>query len=239
MSVRENEVYEFFNNTRNYLYSNSSIFLRRKIIAELLGTISGKQIIDIGCGNGLVSNQYLKENHVTFLDLSEQMLHEAKKLVPVDLINNATFLNIPFEESSLRRNYDIVILIGVLAHVRDIREVITKISDITSRDSLCLVQITDKDRFIAKVLRGYSYLKRKITVSLYNRKPNYISKKDIIRLFSEYNYLLEEQRVYMPTFPGFRYLRYETRAKFLNSSYKNIFTAIIGSEVILKFRKTC
>jgi ubiquinone/menaquinone biosynthesis C-methylase UbiE len=83
----------YFDNTDIYLRLNPVIKLRKKIIQEILVDQKNMQIIDIGCGNGELTKDFLCSNQVTFLDISNNMLTQAKKNIDAGYIKNATFIN--------------------------------------------------------------------------------------------------------------------------------------------------
>ena len=64
-------------------YSSSldrQLFCDRPLL-DLLGTVSGKAVLDIGCGNGQISREVAKRaGKVIGIDASEEMLEQAKRL---------------------------------------------------------------------------------------------------------------------------------------------------------------
>jgi len=90
MKNHNREVYKFFNKTDNYLHKTFGVRVRSKIVNELLGNISNKNILDVGCGNGLISLKYAKVNKLTLVDISDKMLGLAKanaQLMGIDSID--------------------------------------------------------------------------------------------------------------------------------------------------------
>ena len=71
-------VKEYFDKTDDYIKANPVIQVRKKIIGEIVGELKGKQIIDIGCGNGELTREFIYNNRITFLDISEKMLELAR-----------------------------------------------------------------------------------------------------------------------------------------------------------------
>lgn len=236
MNISLNNVHSFFNNTDNYLFSDSTILLRKSIVFEILGDISSARFLDIGCGNGLISKPYLELNHITFLDLSEEMLKKAKENIPAEIFKNAEFFNSSIEDYESNKNFDIVLLLGVLAHVSDIESVISKVTKLTRGNGLCIVQITNYSNFIAKVLRLYSKFRQLFIKSKFEYSSNITRKVGIIQLFDKYGFSCISQKIYFPTFPGFRFIKREIRTKILFYLYKHRIFSKMGSEIILVFK---
>ena len=68
-----------FANPSPYLTGNYYISLRARIVKQLLGEISNCRILDLGCGDGTISLQFLAaNNHITLVDSSDGMLERAK-----------------------------------------------------------------------------------------------------------------------------------------------------------------
>ena len=237
MPIIEDKVQDFFNNTKNYLYGNSTILLRKYIVSEIINNVNDCEIIDVGCGNGIISIPYLESNKVTFLDLSKNMLDETKKNVPENLINNAKFHNTSIEKYVPDKNFDIVLLLGVLAHVENIETCIMKIAEISNNNCICIVQITNYDKLLAKILRAYSVIKKSIIKPMNDYDTNIMYRDSIVNIFLKFGFSLVDEKPYLPTFPGFRFLKQETRTKFLMKTYKSMIAKNIGSELLLKFKK--
>ena len=53
--------------------------LFKKIVWKQLGNIEGKKILDFGSGEGITANHFAKNNNVTAIEPSEEMLSNAWK----------------------------------------------------------------------------------------------------------------------------------------------------------------
>ena len=79
MNAHTEEVAGYFNQPEAYLKNGFDIAVRKKIITQLLGDISNKHILDMGCGNGALSMDYLEHNQVHFVDLAEKNARHCSK----------------------------------------------------------------------------------------------------------------------------------------------------------------
>ena len=83
MSTRTERAKTFFGDPDLYLRGNHRISLRAHFVRGLLGDVRNSRILDLGCGDGRISAQFLPAgNHVTMLDLSDGMLERVKNNVP-------------------------------------------------------------------------------------------------------------------------------------------------------------
>lgn len=235
---KANKVRDFFNITENYYQDNSTTFLRKIITSELIGTVKQKNIIDIGCGNGAISIPFLKSNHVTFLDFSMNMLEEAKNNIPINLIHKAEFINYDITFYNTSKKFDMAFLIGVLSHVDNVEMCVSKISKLLNENGICIVQITDSNKYLAKLLNVYYKVRKHF---LFEPKMDYemnVLNKDLItQTFSKFGFILNDIKYHLPSLPGFRFLPQKTRITFLMLIYKNKWISYFGPELILKFRK--
>src|SRR5437867_2018514 len=81
----------FFEEPESYLHRDFQVEVRAEIVRAMLPDAVGLRILDIGCGDGRVSLQFLPQaKQVTLLDLSESMLHRARANVPSDRAGKVT-----------------------------------------------------------------------------------------------------------------------------------------------------
>ncbi|MCB1838335.1 MAG: bifunctional 2-polyprenyl-6-hydroxyphenol methylase/3-demethylubiquinol 3-O-methyltransferase UbiG [Alcanivoracaceae bacterium] len=100
--------------------------LRLNYIDERVGGLPGKQVIDIGCGGGLVAEGMARRGAtVTGIDLGEAPLAVARLHAEKEGIN-VEYLNIPAESIADERagQYDAVTCLEMLEHVPDPASVI-------------------------------------------------------------------------------------------------------------------
>ncbi len=126
--------------------------VRAEIVREMLPETGGFRILDIGCGDGRLSLQFLAQaEQITLLDLSDSMLLRARASVPLKWASKTSFLNQDFLQYTPPVPADVVICLGVLAHVERVELAIQKLASLTRAGGRCIVQITDYERTIGKV----------------------------------------------------------------------------------------
>lgn len=179
-------VQDFFDEPKNYLARNSfDIRVRAETTEALLEGRKFATIIDVGCGDGSVSLPLLSaQRRLTLLDISPNMLSLAKSRVTqglaanVDLIN-ADFVATPFSSGS----YDLVICIGVLAHVSSPRAVIEKIATVLKPGGTLILQCTDSAHWYRRLLSLYQG-----TLALFRRsfyRPGSLTNRDVLQMTAE------------------------------------------------------
>lgn len=148
--ITPEKVHKFFNNTQNYLQKRYGILFRQEILESLTGEISDREILDIGCGDGSLSVNYASANQVTLLDVSENMLQIALNnygtLAPKTRTFHGDFLG--FEGSN---KFDIILMIGVLAHLPDIDKTFVKLAETIKADGKIYLQFTNYTHFLTKM----------------------------------------------------------------------------------------
>jgi ubiquinone/menaquinone biosynthesis C-methylase UbiE len=225
----------FFDVSDNYLSGNPIIPLRKLIINDLLGDVSGKEIIDIGCGNGDISKGFLQNNKVTFLDFSSKMLEYARAGINSELFGNSCFINSDLNDFKTDKKFDIIICIGVIAHVDDICKTLKKLKELSSEEGLILLQFSDSDRIISrfnKFRKGLLSNKK----LLYNYEVNLTSYKDLRILFNEVGFSVINEVSYLPVSPFFSIFRSVTKYRLLVAAYRSKIGRLVGSELILALR---
>jgi 2-polyprenyl-3-methyl-5-hydroxy-6-metoxy-1,4-benzoquinol methylase len=149
-------VEEFFDSDV-YLRNDTVIPIRSRLIRDMLGGVTGARILDVGCGDGSMSAQFLdRPNKVTMVDFSEQMLNRARQNAnPTAAGASVEFVRsdvLAFEPDAL---YDVVLCIGLLAHVPDADAVIRNVERWTAPGGRCVFQFSDDDQVGNRLLYRY------------------------------------------------------------------------------------
>ena len=96
------------------------MYERYRLTFETCGNVSGKTILDIGCGSGRYSIEFAKRgaSKVVGLDLASNMVKLADQYAEKDgLKDRCRFIGGDFLEINLNRNFDIALAIGVFDYI--------------------------------------------------------------------------------------------------------------------------
>ena len=140
----------YFGNPKNYLDIRRYIIdIRKETVQEFIGARNFSRVLDIGCGDGSISVPLLTlDNRLTLLDISPEMLSRARQRVSPDLMNNVEFINQDLMTTPLETgSYDLVICIGVLAHVQTPATLIAKIASLLAPGGVLILECTDTAHF--------------------------------------------------------------------------------------------
>jgi|SRR5208283_2838379 len=102
-------------------------------------------VLDIGCGDGSLSLPVLpRSRRITLLDVSASMLDIARSRIPADRLQDVDLFNVNFMDSKLEpESYDLILCVGVLAHVDSPADVITEIERIARPGAVVILEFTD------------------------------------------------------------------------------------------------
>lgn len=189
--MRVQEVRATFNQTEKYLDRNTSILVRVNLIKNMSKSFLYKNIIEIGCGDGSIGLSILDENkELTLLDISENMIVRAKEKTPSSLCRKVEYIVQDIYTYQPRKKYDLVICVGVLAHVPSIEDLLIKIGSILSESGHLILQFTESQslfgwfnyKFMNKTYGGY--------------KVNKTCYRDLAPLLSKLNLIVITKKVY-------------------------------------------
>lgn len=191
-------VSRYFGESRNYLDIRRYIIeIRQTSVREFLGDLTPSQILDVGCGDGSISIPLLNDrNRLTLLDVSENMLARAMSQVNPALQQNVETIHQEFMSAALEPgSYDLIICIGVLAHVTNPELVISKLVSLLRPGALLILECTDSDNFTNLLPVWIGRIGRLFRASdAYHTRLNSandvveISKREGLRLVSLYRY---------------------------------------------------
>lgn len=183
----------YFARAEPYLRGNHRIALRAEIAAELLGNPVGQRIIDLGCGNGALSLPLATGNNIVLVDNSEAMLEAATKVAArlgVDryemVREDACAVNLPAA--------DIVLAIGLLAHVDNSADVIDVVARHLKPGGKALVQFSDAGRPFNRI--------GNFLLALRGRRYRRTSRREILDLFETNGLHLVDERSHLLILPG-------------------------------------
>lgn len=118
-----------------------------KLIANWLGDLRGKLILDVGCGTGKFCRLASKKGAAKIIgvDLSPKMLEEAKKNC-----RDASLKEMDLSKEKIEGHFDVVVCALVLDHIWDLRFALANLIDNLAKDGVLL--ITDLHPF--QIMKG-------------------------------------------------------------------------------------
>lgn len=142
---------DFFNKPENYLHKDYNVKVRKDIVADLIGKVSDKRILDVGCGDGRVSLQFAPSNILTLIDASPGMLDLARKNTQDSVKEKVTHVLSTLEEAPImEESYDIVIAMGILAHLESWKKGVDILAKSIKRGGQVIIQISDSSNPFVK-----------------------------------------------------------------------------------------
>ncbi len=164
MTDKSQLVKAVFENTSVYLTYDYNLRIRKETVDSFTTSYQFKSVLDIPCGTGAMSIPLLsKTEKLTLVDIANNMLEVAKKSIPekdlqkVNIIHDDFFnLNLP------EQSYDLVICLGLLAHVNSPEQLLKKLSSMVAPDGLLIIQNTNSSHFYSYLIRLYLGVKHMI-----------------------------------------------------------------------------
>ena len=162
-------VKELFEDTALYLTYDYNLQIRKENLAALTENLKYNSVLDMPCGTGSISLPLLKNAKTfTLIDISSNMLSIAKSNIPEDEKHKVTFINDDFFNIDIKPNtYDLVICLGLLAHVNSPEQLLNKLSHIISPGGHLIIQNTDSGHFYSHLIHLYLGLKNLISKQPY------------------------------------------------------------------------
>jgi 2-polyprenyl-3-methyl-5-hydroxy-6-metoxy-1,4-benzoquinol methylase len=224
--IDSNRVKTFFEVPEKYLHKDFGIRIRREIIERLVKDFTFKNILDVGCGDGSISLPLLNLSRtLDLVDLSSNMLSLAKSKIPKDLEGNVVLQNTSLEKLNTNKKYDLILAIGLLAHVPDLDNAISKLHDKLATNGFLILQFSDCSKLVTKM----SFISRKSN----NYKLNRIYKKNLLSMVIKKHFELITGVAFATIFPGMGFLNNELLYKYCKYSINNKFFSLINSEYIM------
>ncbi len=239
MSTKTEKVKEFFEEPSRYLGERFSILVRAQIARDFVGERERIAIADLGCGDGSISLPLLGvSNQITLVDLAENMLQVAKKNTPPAAAGRVRFLNCEFSELPDDPEFDVVLCIGVLAHVPSVDEAIAKVARICKRGGKCIFQLTDHTSLLARLSRLKARLRNRSSQRERGYSTNPTTLPQIVALANQHGLRLTGQRRYSVILPLMRYLPANWMYRYHLLSATNPLLSRCGSELMVCLEKT-
>lgn len=227
----------FFDETERYLTGNGNIEIRQKVVKEMAGDVQNARILDLGCGDGRIGLQFASaSNSLTLVDVSSKMLETARSRTPAAFRTMVKYVNedlAVYRESS---KYDLVLCLGVLAHVDSIEATIQRISDLLRIGGRCILQITDSDRILGRLSVAYCDVRNRIN----GRYPKALNRAGVIRiqaLAAKFRMECIAERRYASLLPGMGRMPLSLRSRIQLVTLRTPWLSDHCSEAVLLFSR--
>jgi len=176
--------------------SHSFIHRYRKSI-NLINSNNNNNIIDLGCGTGILISYAIEKKLKYFgMDNSQEMLDIINKNYPDEIKNNSVNLILAdFQNYKHLNNFDIFFGIGFIEYFDSPFEEITKIIDLLDKEKQLILSFPNKfslDSFMLKVL----FFPKKIISLIFNKN----TKQPPRRMFT-----VNEVKKYMNNQKGYKF----------------------------------
>lgn len=217
-----------------------SIKIRAETASEFVKGQEFTRILDVGCGDGSISIPLLRpKTQLTLVDISAAMLSRARREIRPELLPNVEFVNQEFLEAKLPHGYDLILCIGLLAHVISPAAIIEKIGSLVAPGGYVIAESTDKAHLVTRLIRAYGKVRGVVTPALYDL--NGLSTTEVLAMFTKQKLELEAVFRYSLPLPGMTRLLSERSLYRLNrilyGSYPHNRHSHLGNELIYRFRK--
>jgi ubiquinone/menaquinone biosynthesis C-methylase UbiE len=158
---RTERVKELFENTSLYLTYDYNLQIRQETVDTFTGNRKFKSTLDMPCGNGAISVPLIhKTEKLTLLDISENMIKLAESSISENNKSKVTLINGDFFEQKFKANsFDLVICLGLLAHVNSPKQLLDELSNIIEPGGMLIIQNTNSNHFYSHLIRVYLFLK--------------------------------------------------------------------------------
>lgn len=195
------EVQTYFDTPNNYLDRRRfDIRIRSETVQELTRGRTFWHALDIGCGDGSIAVPLLPRcRRLTLMDISPAMLALARRNIGDDagvVARNENFIDSHIEDEE----HDLVLCLGVLAHVDSPESVIAKISRILMPGGSLILEVTDSFHPMGRAIAVYHGLLDLVRPATY--PLNRLRGQDIVRICRKYGLGLSSFYQYALPLPG-------------------------------------
>jgi cyclopropane fatty-acyl-phospholipid synthase-like methyltransferase len=161
-SERE-RVEQYFADPAKYIRNNPYVELRSRAVRQMLPSLTRKTVLDLGCGDGRVSIPLLgPTDELLLVDSSRGMLAAAAANIPPEATGRVKIQCTDVAAFEPPGSFDVVLCIGLLAHVPDLRTTLQRVTSCVSRNGCALLQLTDDSYFFGRVAHWTGALQRRL-----------------------------------------------------------------------------
>jgi SAM-dependent methyltransferase len=232
------KVKRFFDSNQYCENSHDRIVVRSQIVKDFLGDVENARILDIGCGDGSLSLPLLNaSNRLTLVDISEQMTRRAGARVPKALAGNVTLIADSYEAVGDAERYDIVLCVGVIAHVPSVDALFAKIAAVLKPGGRLIVETTPNPFPLGKLLFPYYFLRNRLAANGAGYAKNRLK---VVELFARASAMgldrLRSVRYSVPL-PGMSHWPQALKLRYTRFTLNNPAMSRLGSEHVFLFRR--
>lgn len=236
--MTQDKVKIFFDRPDYLKNSSDRIAIRSQIVKQFLGERSGVKILDIGCGDGSLSLPLLNEsNHITLVDISDQMIAQARKNIPAPLIQNVALINGSFELVSEDSRFDIILCVGVIAHVPNVELLWRKIAAALKPGGLLIIETTPNPYPIGKLLFPYYFIRNRLSGRSARYSKNRVKVPNLLESAKGIGLELLNSARYSFPLPGMTHWSHEAKMRYTLFTLNNSFASRFGSEHIFLMQR--
>lgn len=170
-------------------------YIKSQIEEKLNDDFSKIEILDVGCGGGLVSEQFAKLGaKVTGIDASEKnikvaSIHAKKSNLDINYINTSSE-----ELEKETKKFDVVLALEIIEHVADVEKFIESCSKLVKKDGLLFVATMNRTiKSIALAKYAVEYILRWLPAGTHDWKK-FLKPSEIQNIAQQYGLKLIEQR---------------------------------------------
>ncbi|HEV8646201.1 MAG TPA: methyltransferase [Burkholderiales bacterium] len=232
------KVKQFFDGNQYLENSHDRIVIRSLVVKDFLGRVENSRILDIGCGDGSLSLPLLNEtNRMTLVDISDSMIRKAAARVPAALAANVTLINDSFEAIGDGERFDVILCVGVIAHVASVAALFAKIAKLLAPGGRLVVETTPKPFPLGKLLFPYYYLRNRLSANAAVYAKNRLTLPALLDYARGMG--LEQLRAVRYSFPlpGMSHWPQSLKLRYTLFTLNNPLMSRFGSEHVLLFRR--
>lgn len=153
---------DYFANPEPYLRNNPYIGLRARMVRAMLPALAGKSVLDLGCGDGRISIPLAGEaSELCLVDASAAMIENARRRIPPEDAGKVRCLCTDLADFAPPHRFDVVLCIGVLAHVADLRATARLIARALVPGGCAIIQLTDESSLLGRLTYRLGALRRR------------------------------------------------------------------------------
>lgn len=149
----------------------------------------GQQVLDVGCGTGLISNLFAQKypnSQFTAVDFANSIDH-AKQVAGELNVQNVNFIKTDFLEFNSNSQFDVVICQGVLHHIPDYQAAARKIQNLVRPSGTILLGVYHP---LGKLAKNWFSINYRNNVLFRDQEQNpyeaAYTAKQVLELFPEY-----------------------------------------------------